>query len=76
MLTEKYRRSWTESCQGQVLSVSSPTSARLYDKRDNFNFPIVNFSFLCSNILLAPAYRVYVSLSPLCQSLFQVSKLC
>jgi hypothetical protein len=23
---------------------------KLYDKRDDFNFPIVNFSFICSNI--------------------------
>ena len=34
---------------------------RKYDKRDNFNFPIVNFPFICSNIPTAPAYRVYIS---------------
>ena len=34
---------------------------RLYDKRDDFSFPIVNFPFLCSNIPAAPAYGVYVS---------------
>ena len=34
---------------------------RLYDKRDDFNFPIVNFPFLGSNIPPAPAYGVYVS---------------
>jgi hypothetical protein len=33
----------------------------LYDKRDDFDFAIVNFSFLCSNIPLSPAYGVYVS---------------
>ena len=33
----------------------------LYDKRDDFNFPIVNFPFLSSNIPSAPAYGVYVS---------------
>ena len=33
---------------------------RLYDKRDDFNFPIVNFTFLSSNIPSAPAYGVYV----------------
>ena len=33
---------------------------KLYDKRDDFNFPIVNFSFICSNILAAPAYGVLV----------------
>ena len=36
-------------------------SVKLYDKRDDFNFPIVNFPFLCSNIPLSPAYGVYMS---------------
>ena len=33
----------------------------LYDKRDYFNFPIVNFLFICINIPSAPAYGVYIS---------------
>ena len=33
----------------------------LYDKRDDFNFPIVNFPFICSNIPATPAYGVYIS---------------
>jgi hypothetical protein len=33
----------------------------IYDKRDDFDFAIVNFSILCSNIPLSPAYGVYVS---------------
>jgi len=32
---------------------------KLYDKRDDFNFPIVNFPFICSNITAAPAGGVY-----------------
>ena len=36
-------------------------TTRLYDKRDDFNFPIVNFPFLSCNIPSAPAYGVYVS---------------
>ena len=36
-------------------------TTRLYDKRDDFNFPIVNFPFLSSNIPSASAYGVYVS---------------
>ena len=32
-----------------------------YDKRDDFNFPIVIFPFICSNIPAAPAYGVYIS---------------
>jgi hypothetical protein len=31
----------------------------LYDKRDDFDFAIINFSFLCSNIPLSHAYGVY-----------------
>ena len=34
---------------------------KLYHKRDDFSFQIVNFSFLWSNISASPAYRVYVS---------------
>jgi len=34
---------------------------KLYDKRDDFNFPTVNFPFICSNIPAAPAYGVYLS---------------
>jgi hypothetical protein len=34
---------------------------KLYDRRDDLNFPIVNFLFICSNIPAAPAYGVYIS---------------
>ena len=34
---------------------------KLYDKRDVFIFPIVNFLFICSNIPGAPASGVYIS---------------
>jgi hypothetical protein len=33
---------------------------RLYDNRDYFSFPIVNFPFICSNIPTAPGYGVYL----------------
>jgi hypothetical protein len=33
----------------------------LYDKRDDFNFLIVNFPFICSNIPAVPAYGVYLA---------------
>ena len=36
-------------------------ATRLYDKRDDFNFPTVNFPFLSSNIPSAPVYGVYIS---------------
>ena len=34
---------------------------KLYDIREDFNFPIVNFPFICSNIPAAPAYGEYIS---------------
>ena len=34
---------------------------RLYDKHDDFEFPIVNFSYLSSNISESPAYGVFLS---------------
>jgi hypothetical protein len=34
---------------------------KLYDKKDYFNFPIVNFLFICCNIPVVPAYGVYIS---------------
>jgi hypothetical protein len=33
---------------------------KLYDKRDDFNFPIVNIPFICSNIPAAPVYVLYI----------------
>jgi len=35
---------------------------KLNDKRDYFNFPIVNIPFICSNIPAAPAYGLYMSI--------------
>ena len=36
-------------------------STRLYDKRDDFDFHIVNFPFLSNNIPSGPSYGVYIS---------------
>jgi len=36
-------------------------STKLYDKRDDFSFQIVNFPFLSSNIPSSPTYGVYTS---------------
>jgi hypothetical protein len=35
--------------------------SKLYFKHDDFDFPIVNFPFLSSNIPTSPAYGVYIS---------------
>ena len=37
------------------------SQTKLYDKRDDFIFPVVNFHFIISNITTASAYRVYIS---------------
>ena len=42
-----------------IFGVELPT--RLYDKRDDFDFHIVNFPFLSSNIPSGPSYGVYIS---------------
>ena len=34
---------------------------KLYDKRDDFNIPIVKFPFMRSTFAAAPAYGVYLS---------------
>jgi len=33
----------------------------LYHRKDYFNFPVVNFPFICRNIPAASAYGVYIS---------------
>ena len=43
------------------IDIAGRLRTKLYDKRDGFNFPIVNFPFICSNIPAAPAYGVYIS---------------
>ena len=42
----------------------------LYDKRDDFTFPIVNFPFICIDIPAAPPYGIYIS------QLIQYSRAC
>jgi hypothetical protein len=40
---------------------SDQLSTKIYDKRDDFNFKIINFPNMCSNIPASPAYVVYIS---------------
>ena len=40
---------------------SGQLSTKIYDKRDDFNFKIINFPNMCSNIPASPAYGVYTS---------------
>ena len=38
---------------------SGQLSTKIYDKRDDYNFKIINFPNICSNIPASPAYGVY-----------------
>ena len=46
-----------------IICISSiqKLKAKLYDKRHEFTFPIINFPFISSNIPALPAYEVYIS---------------
>ena len=44
------------------LSISNGfVSSKIYDKRDDFDFDIVNFPFLYGDVPLHPSYGVYIS---------------
>ena len=36
-------------------------SSKIYDKRDDFNFEMVNFPFLDEDVPCSPSYGVYIS---------------
>ena len=40
---------------------NSIVSSKIYDKRDDFNFEIVNFTFLDGDVPHSPSYGVYIS---------------
>ena len=44
-----------------IIDSGGKLSTRLYDKRDDFDFHIVNFPLLSSNIPSGPSYGVYIS---------------
>ena len=44
-----------------IIDSGGKLSTRLYDKRNDFDFHIVNFPFLSSNIPSGPSYGVYIS---------------
>ena len=45
-------------------------SSKIYDKRDDFNFEVVNFPFLNGDVPRSPSYGVYFSASSFCKSVF------
>ena len=48
---------WTKTCPLQ----NGIVSTKIYDKRDDFNFEIVNFPFLNGHVPLSLSYGVYIS---------------
>ena len=44
-----------------IIDSGGKLSTRLYDKRNDFDFHIVNFPYLSSNIPSGPSYGVYIS---------------
>ena len=44
-----------------IIDSNNRLYTKLYDKRDDFDFHIVNFPFLSSNITSSPSYGVYIS---------------
>ena len=57
-------RSWVERTKSSMIMLHSEGRLRtkkVVNKRDDFNFRIVNFPFICSTIPAAPAYGVYIS---------------
>ena len=47
--------------QGCLRFVYGIVSSKIYDKRDDFNFKIVNFPFLDGDVPRSPSYGVYIS---------------
>jgi hypothetical protein len=43
---------------------SGQISTKIYAKRDDFNFKIINFPNMCSNIPVSPAYGAYIYENP------------
>jgi hypothetical protein len=43
------------------IDLNGRLTASLFDRRGDFDFAIVNFPFLCSNIPLLPPYGMYIS---------------
>ena len=44
-----------------IIGNNNGLCTKLYDKRDDFKFHIVNFPFLSSNVPSGPSYGVYIS---------------
>ena len=62
----KFNKAYTSDTEApfldQHLSISNGfVSSKIYDKRDDFDFDIVNFPFLDGHVPRRPSYGVYIS---------------
>ena len=62
----KLVKSNSDSCHTPFLDLditieNGSLITKIYDKRDDFDFPIVHFPFLDGDIPLAPSYGIYIS---------------
>ena len=56
---------------GLNLSITNGiVSTKIYDKRDDFNFEIVNFPFLAEDVPRSPSNGVYFSAYSFCKGVF------
>ena len=51
----------TSCCLLDLSIINGIISTKIYGKRDDFNFEIVNFSFLDGDVPSTPSYGVYIS---------------
>ena len=57
-------------CLDLDLSITNGiVSSKIYDKRDDFNFEIVNFQCLGGDVPRPPSHGVYISQHSFCQSI-------
>ena len=47
--------------EAPFLDLNLSITNKIYDKRDDFNFEIVNFPFLDGDVLCSSSYGVYIS---------------
>jgi hypothetical protein len=56
-----------------ILDTNGKITTQVYDKTDDFNFSIVNFPYLCSNISsLTCIWCIYLAADSICKSLFDI----
>ena len=60
-VSKTHKKAYKQSTLALEIDNEGSLKTKLYDKSDDFSFPIVNFPFLYSNIPVATAYGLYIS---------------